>query len=156
MEHKTELEKLKDNTRKAYAEQRTNELIEMLSDITEKWLESKIWEIRAARLTLFTLFSHFIIVVLCVLLNTPPEVADITNLLTLLVFFTALIREHTLARLAEYNEGVVDGALKTLEQLDLLQKNDGNKIRRQVKERSPYSRFKELWERLGEQQKKYA
>lgn len=149
---KTEREQLEENTRIEYAKQRTQEFRDFLATLMKEWELAFYWEARGTALFLFAMAVNLILIIASGFFVEFEVIRTPLDFLSTIVWLT-LLRVYWLMAERKYAEGRLDGCFATLEQLGMLDKDDdfGGKKRR-VKEKSAFKRFKELFQRVGQNQ----
>lgn len=147
----TENEQLKHNTEMAYAKQRAQAISDYLDKLTTDSLAALDWKLRADGLEFFTLSMYLLGVIFTSVWNTPEEVVDFMVQAFILVIWGVMIRAWYFHSKWRYAEGEYDGFINTMKIMGYLPEDLGNdRKRRVVKRKSLFSRFKELFERVGE------
>lgn len=155
---KTEREKLEQNTREAYAQQKADEFIEFITAMIDESIEMHRWQQRASKMTIFTVFIWFAFIPFGEFIQTPADVFDVAHEWLFTIFIMMVFRSHWHDLRWKYADGKVDGALAVLEKLGYSKNDDElkKKKKKRVKYKSPFKRFKEFWERMGSKENQEA
>lgn len=150
---KTEREKLEEATKKQYAQERYDELYEYVEGLHNQFNELANAYYRAAYLVPLSLFAWMS----TLLVNHEYPALYSFAVLTWIIAFTHVHTkyQHPMTEISSE----IDGVYKTLEKLGVLpEKADLDRYRKRRKDaiKSPFKRFKEFFERLGQNKEAYA
>lgn len=153
---KTELEQLEENTRIEKAKQTAKEIHDKILAMLDDIIDGLQWERRANHLFFFTLMTQ-----LGVIFWSGYNFEDIEvlrshiDILSTLTWLTLLrLYWHTAVR--RYREGKFEGYLDAMVDLGYATRDEQDGMRKRIKNASPFKRFKEFWERIGERKRKEA
>lgn len=156
----TESERLEMNTAMEYAKQRTEEFQKFFTGLIENANDKMYWKWRADVLELTVLAVHMgVILILAITTDYgdwAQEIIDWSFLLFVVVAIRSWWHHSRWCRA----EGELEGAIRTLEMLDMAKferdDSDDEKRKSKAKAKSPFKRFKEFWERIGKSKEAYA
>lgn len=153
---KTEREQLEENTRKEAAKQRAetvhNKILAMLEDI----LDGLQWERRASTLFFFTLSLYFFVIFWATYWFDRPDALEIQIDFFSTLMWVTLLRVYWHMARRMYREGKFEGYLEAMVDLGYATKDENDGMRKRIKNASPFKRFKEFWERVGQGNSKEA
>lgn len=157
---KTEMQQLKENAEQEKAKHHIKSVMQFYVDSFDETKEHMRWAIRAAGLTMVVVALWFPLLAWMAWLELPQDFINDIMGWYFNIFFVCVLREHHHDRNWKAAEGKLDGVHRTLVLLGWIEDDDavGGRRRKKIRNRSYFSRYKELWERVksGKSQEAYA
>jgi len=148
----TEMEELKRNTEIEAAKQRAEGVKEYLESLFDNLFESLRWRFRGETLDAITFMAYWGASLIMILTDVPHETYQTIMDLAFLPLAVSVMRTMFLFAMFCRAQGELDGCIRTLTRLGMMQeidRNDGNARRRKAMRKPLFERFKELFERTG-------
>lgn len=149
----TEIEQLKKNAEQQFVKERMAELAEYLETLANKAGDTLEWSMRGSLLEGVAIVAYFVTLFLGMYLGLAPETIESIADWSFLVFFVTALRSLHLHAQWMRADGELDGCLRTLEVLKMLDDKTFGNRRRKVSTKSRFPRFKEFWERITSKNK---
>lgn len=153
---KTEMQQLKENTEREKAKDVVETILTYYRSIFDELDEAIMWEMRSAVLSTFAIMMSIITIAVPIFLVGIDFPEHIQNYIDLggTVTWVVILRMYFLTGDRKLVHGKLTAATKILKELGWLEtfEKRGNKRRKKVKLRSPFKRFKEFWERVGQRE----
>lgn len=153
----TEMEELERNTKIEYAKQRGEEVGKYMEGLFDNVTETERWRARGAVLDLIVFTTYWTSGLVLILNDVPDETFRIITDIAFIPLIVSVAR--TMSFHSDFCEalGELNGCLTTLRKLGMLTEiTSGGNSKRKIKRKSLFSRFKELFERVGTGDKKEA
>lgn len=153
-----EMDQLKQNTERQRAKDTVNGIMQYYVDSWDEAYAAKNWTLRATLLTASVACTFLSTIILGVILSVPEDVLSLASDWIFTIFILCVFREHWHDREWKETEGRLDGVYHTLVKLGWIDDDLDLKGRdpKKVKNQSMFSRYKELFERIGKNKEAYA